>query len=98
MKLSQDFKDLLALLNTHAVRYLVVGGYATSVHAVPRYAKDIDSWLDRSPENAQALLSALDVFGFGSLGLQVTDFVADESILQLGYEPNRVDRQRTCSI
>ncbi len=37
MKLSRDFQDLLSLLNAHSVRYLVVGGYATSIHAVPRY-------------------------------------------------------------
>lgn len=69
----------------------MVGGYATSIHAVPRYTKDIDIWLDRSPENAQALLVALDAFGFGSLGLESSDFEADGMIVQLGYEPNRVD-------
>jgi hypothetical protein len=91
MKLSKDFQDLLKLLNLHSVRYLVVGGYATSVHAVPRYTKDIDLWMDRSPENAQALMRALEAFGFGSLGLQASDFLADDTIVQLGYEPNRVD-------
>lgn len=91
MKLSQDFRELLALLNQHGVRYLVVGGYATSIHAVPRYTKDIDIWIERSPENAKALLSALHAFGFGSLGLTPDDFQADDTIVQLGYEPNRVD-------
>ncbi len=91
MKLSQDFQDLLVLLNQHSVRYLVVGGYATSIHAVPRYTKDIDIWVERSPENAKALLAALHAFGFGSLGLTPDDFQADDTIVQLGYEPNRVD-------
>lgn len=79
------------LLNQHSVRYLVVGGYATSVHAVPRYTKDIDIWVERSPENAKALIAALQAFGFGSLGLTPDDFQADDTIVQLGYEPNRVD-------
>ena len=91
MKLSQDFQDLLVLLNQHSVRYLVVGGYATSIHAVPRYTKDIDIWVERSPENAKALLAALHAFGFGSLGLTADDFQTDDTIVQLGYEPNRVD-------
>lgn len=91
MKLSKDFQDLLVLLNQHSVRYLVVGGYATSVHAVPRYTKDIDIWVERSPENAKALIAALQAFGFGSLGLTPDDFQADDTIVQLGYEPNRVD-------
>ncbi len=91
MKLSRDFQDLLSLLNAHSVRYLVVGGYATSIHAVPRYTKDIDIWLERSQKNAEALLSALHAFGFGSLGLTSDDFQADDTIVQLGYEPNRID-------
>lgn len=91
MKLSQDFQDLLVLLNQNSVRYLVVGGYATSIHAVPRYTKDIDIWVERSRENAEALLAALHAFGFGSLGLAPEDFQVDDTIVQLGYEPNRVD-------
>ena len=31
-----DFKELLALLNNHKVKYLVIGGYAVAVHAQPR--------------------------------------------------------------
>ena len=91
MKLSQDFKDLLTLRNKHSVRYLVVGGYATSIHSVPRYTKDIDIWLERSPRNAKSVLKVLHEFGFGSLGLKSDDFQADDTIVQLGYEPNRVD-------
>ncbi len=47
--------------------------------------------MERSSENAQALLAALQAFGFGSLGLTPDDFQADDTIVQLGYEPNRVD-------
>lgn len=91
MKLSRDFQDLLTLLNSHSVRYLVVGGYATSIHAVPRYTKDIDIWVERSRRNAEASIAALHAFGFGSLGLTPEDFQADDTIVQLGYEPNRVN-------
>ena len=35
--LSQDFKEFLALLNDHKVRYLVVGGFAVAFHGHPRY-------------------------------------------------------------
>ena len=37
-----DFKDLIALLNKHKAKYLVIGGYAVSRHAQPRYTKDLD--------------------------------------------------------
>lgn len=91
MNLGQDFRDLLALFNNHGVRYLVVGEYATSVYAVPRYTKALDIWLEPTEENARAVLLALEDFGFGGVGLQIEDFTKPDHVVQLGYEPNRVD-------
>lgn len=89
--LNQDFKEFLQSLNDNAVRYLVIGGYAVAFHGHPRYTKDIDVWIERSPENATNMLAALDQFGFGSLGLTADDFQATAQIIQLGYAPNRID-------
>ncbi len=89
--LSQDFKEFIQSLNDNNVRYLVVGGYAVAVHGYPRYTKDIDIWIDRTPENAKRLLQALEDFGFGSLGLTARDFLEPDIIVQLGYPPNRID-------
>jgi hypothetical protein len=60
-------------------------------HAKPRYTKDIDILIDSSRENAQNLLKALTDFGFGSLDLRVEDFTQEGAIIQLGYEPVRID-------
>ena len=38
----QDFEDLLALLERHEVRYLIIGRLAFIYHAKPRYTKDRD--------------------------------------------------------
>lgn len=89
--LSKDFKEFIELLNVHSVRYLVVGGYAVAFHGYPRYTKDLDVWIELSPENANNILKALEVFGFGSLGLKTEDFLEDDQIVQLGYPPNRID-------
>ncbi len=37
-----EFKELLSIFNARKVRYLVVGGYAVSLHAQPRSTQDID--------------------------------------------------------
>jgi hypothetical protein len=37
------------------------------------------------------LLKALKDFGFGSLNLEIADFMDTENIIQLGYEPYRID-------
>ncbi len=91
MVLSPDFKEFIALLNTHSVRFLVVGGYAVAFHGHPRYTKDLDIWIDNEQENADRLMRVLDAFGFGSVGLAAQDFLTPHRTIQLGYPPNRID-------
>jgi hypothetical protein len=89
--LNQDFKEFIQSLNDSDVRYLVIGGYAVALHGYPRYTKDIDVWIELSPENAAKMVKALEQFGFGSLGLQAVDFLVPDQIVQLGYPPSRID-------
>lgn len=91
MSVSKDFEELLASLSVREVRALIVGGYAFAFHAKPRYTKDIDIWVEPTPENVERLLQALEDFGFGSLGLTVDDFTEPGQFVQLGYPPNRID-------
>lgn len=91
MVLDKNFKEFIGLLNEHEVKYLIIGGYAVNFHGYPRYTKDIDFWLWMNKNNIQNLLEALKKFGFGSLGLKPEDFLSPENIIQLGYEPNRID-------
>ena len=89
--LNQDFKEFVESLNDNQVRYLVVGGYAVALHGYPRYTKDLDVWIEISAENASRMVKALEQFGFASLGLKESDFLAPDQIIQLGYAPNRID-------
>lgn len=89
--LNQDFREFIQSLNGNHVRYLVIGGYAVALHGYPRYTKDIDIWIEMSPDNAAWMVKALEQFGFGSLGLQAADFLVPDQIIQLGYPPNRID-------
>ena len=91
MVLEKDFKEFIELLNEHKVKYLVIGGFAVNYHGYPRYTKDIDFWIWLTQENIQLLLKAIKDFGFGSLGLDETDFDDTKTIVQLGYEPYRID-------
>jgi hypothetical protein len=88
---NQDFKEFFESLNNNRVRYLVVGGYAVAFHGHPRYTKDIDIWVEKSRENAHALVLAIDEFGMGSLGLKEDDFLVPGQVVQLGYPPDRID-------
>jgi hypothetical protein len=91
MGLNQDFKEFVELLNAHEVRYLVIGGYAVNFHGYPRYTKDLDFWIWLNDANIENLLSALNDFGFGGMGLSKNDFSQPDNVIQLGYEPYRID-------
>ena len=91
MKTEKDYEEFLELLNKHNVRYCIVGAFALAFHARPRYTKDLDILVEPTTDNAKKLLIALDEFGFGSLNLAVEDFSTQGNIIQLGYEPVRID-------
>ncbi len=89
--LNQSFREFIESLNYNQVRYLVIGGYAVALYGHPRYTKDMDVWIEMSAENAIKVIKALEQFGLGSLGLQVSDFMEPEQVIQLGYPPVRID-------
>ena len=91
METQRDYEDLLKLFNKHKVKYCIIGAYAVAFYARPRYTKDIDVLVDTNIENAKKILKALNEFGFRNTGLSVKDFTKKGRIVQLGYEPVRID-------
>jgi len=91
METQQDFKELLELFNDLGVNYLVVGAYALAFHGSPRNTGDIDLLVQPESANALKIVSALNAFGFGSLGLKAEVFEKPEMIIQLGVPPVRID-------
>ena len=53
MEIPEDFKELLRLLNSHGVEFLVVGGYALGFHGVPRYTGDLDLFVAANAQNGE---------------------------------------------
>jgi len=90
-KLEIDFIDFLKLCNKYEVKYLVIGGYAVSIHGYPRYTKDLDICIELSEENAGKMVQVINDFGLESLGLTKEDFIKKNFITQIGYEPLRID-------
>ena len=86
----KDLKELLSAFNDHAVKYLIVGGYAFGVHAEPRATKDLNLFIRPDKENSQALFRALAQYGAPLDGLSPADFM-DGTVFQIGQPPARVD-------
>lgn len=91
MPLSKDLREFLALLNSNEVEYLIVGAFAVAYYGYPRYTGDLDLLVRSSEQNAERVLRALAQFGFGDVGITKEDLIADDRIIQLGVQPNRVD-------
>jgi hypothetical protein len=91
INLEGDFLDFIDLCNKHQVKYLVIGGYAVSIHGYPRSTKDLDICIELSSSNANKMISVIQDFGMASLQLKVEDFLVPHFFTQLGYAPIRID-------
>ncbi len=91
MNVERDYEELLKLLNKNKVKFCIVGAFSVAFYSRPRFSKDIDLLVEPCLENGQKILKALKEFGFGSIKLSANDFIKKDSIIQLGYEPVRID-------
>jgi len=90
MYLTQDYQDIITLFNKHNVKFLIAGAYAMSKVGYSRSTYDIDLWIEKTKENAINIFHALDEFGV-PFKIDPDDFLAPNSVLQIGIEPNRID-------
>jgi hypothetical protein len=91
MPLSRALREFIECLNSNEVEYLIVGALAVSWHGFARYSADVDFLIRPSQANAVRVLRALSQFGFGSLDISASDLTLSGKVIQLGYEPNRID-------
>jgi len=97
MRTEKDYKDFLKLLGEKKVKYLIVGGYAYSYYAEPRYTKDIDILVEANTENGHRLVAALTEFWGMKPEVEPADFLRRDLIVQLGFAPVRIDVITSCA-
>ena len=89
--LNEDYRDMLRALSEEKVKFILIGAYALAVHGYPRATMDIDIWVMPSPQNADAVLRALDRFGAPLHNLTKQDLLQDGTVFQIGVPPRRID-------
>jgi hypothetical protein len=94
--LNPDFKELLSCLLAADARFLLVGGYALAFHGHPCATKDMDVWVEPTPDNAARVLHALEAFGAPTRDVTAEDLANRNTVFQIGVPPRRVDL--VCSI
>ncbi len=97
IRLPQDFKDFLRLLNSNKVEYLVIGGYAVSYYGYPRATGDIDIWVAVDSQNAQRMVDVLTEFGFSKERLSAELFLKENQIIRMGMPPIRIELMTSIS-
>lgn len=64
--MNQPFLRIFRSLNTAAVRYVVVGGFAAVMHGNNRFTADVDLIIDLNPVEARKAIEAILSLGFKS--------------------------------
>ncbi len=90
MQLPKDFSEFIELMNSHCVRYVMIGGYAYNLYRNPRATGDIDFFVASDDENEHRLRAVLVAFGFGST-LTEDKLLAPGKVIMLGRSPFRID-------
>jgi hypothetical protein len=87
MRLSNDLREFVELLNSRGVDYVIIGAHSLAFHGRPRYTGDLDILVRATHENAVKLVDLLKQFGFGDVGFSESDFTESEKLIHLGRPP-----------
>jgi len=90
--MNEDLRELLRLLRSHGVEFVVIGAHAVGFYSRPRMTQDLDLFVGRTKENARRLREALKEFGadIGEQGAK-SFFEKDRQMIRIGAPPNLVD-------
>lgn len=91
MEPNQEFGEFVELLESHGVKYVIIGGYAVISHGHPRYTGDIDFFVEKSPENARKLVAIINEFYGNQPHITEDCFLDDDRMSQFGDPPYRID-------
>jgi hypothetical protein len=91
LKLDSNFCDLLSAFRSCHVRYLIIGGWAVSIHAQPRATQDMDIFVSSHPHNLAAVYDALVQLGAPLDNMEKNRFLEPGTFFRIGFPPYQVD-------
>jgi hypothetical protein len=91
LKLDSNFCDLLSAFRACSVRYLIIGGWAVSIHAQPRATQDMDIFVSPDQGNMEAVYEALIRFGAPLKNMDRSQFLEPGTFFRIGAPPCQVD-------
>jgi hypothetical protein len=89
MKLPQDFKDFINLLNVNNVKYLLLGGWSVGFYGNPRATKDIDFFVSTDEFNLKKLKKVFIEFNSPPVNMEVLK--ENKGFIGFGNPPHRIE-------
>ena len=84
-------EEIREVFGRHRVRYLFIGKSGAILLGFPDTTQDADLFVERSPENGQALVDALRQLGFVLRDEQAADILRGKDFVQLKNGPFDLD-------
>lgn len=91
LRLDANFCDLLSAFHACNVRYVIIGGWAVSLHAQPRATQDLDIFVSAERSNIESVYEALLRFGAPLDEVGKNDFLRPGTFFRIGAPPCQVD-------
>lgn len=85
---AEEIRDAFA---RHGVRYLFIGKSGAVLLGFPDTTQDADLFVERTPENGEAVVAALGELGFGLSPEQAAEIVSGKDFVQLKNGPFDLD-------
>jgi hypothetical protein len=83
--------SFIARLNRAQVDYLLIGGYATACHAIPRFNMDADFFIHNTPKNIENVVKCATEITPDITQEDMTINLTTTGRFQFGKSPNLVD-------
>jgi len=90
INIPDDFKDFIIFLNKNKVNYMLVGGWAVTIHGNPRLTGDIDFLISSEDNNIEKLKKTLEDFSAPSFNFERFK-EEEESFIRMGISPTQID-------
>jgi hypothetical protein len=84
-------EEIRDAFHAHGIRYLFIGKSGAILLGFPDTTQDADLFVDRSPENCRALVTALRAVGFALSDDQVAEIERGKDFIQLKNGPFDLD-------
>jgi len=95
VQMKPHFLEFWKCLDSHDVRYLLIGGYAVGYYGWVRNTKHIDFWIAADKENQERTVAALRTFAFADAPDDL--FSEEKAVVRFGVPPYRIEILKSIS-